>query len=238
MSLNTADVQTTRWSAFPTGAKHHEVWNDFVDAAGPGITSTPIANGTVSHVADLANGVVRLANNGSDDDSGAQLQGSMESIALATSKETWAECRLALSDATQSSLFVGLSVTDASIQHASTDTLAAGLTCTDAIGVYKPDGEATLYGVVRRDSIQASTGSLGSLSDATYHVLGVRVSMTASAGAGTAYFYLDGVLLGQIFSTTMPYSAEEVLALSVAWKSGAAAAKTCDVDYLGALVER
>ena len=228
------------WHQFPSGP-HYYFWEDFDEetSTSPAEWSgTAIASGTAVMTVDELGGVVRLANNGTDDDSGFQIQTDMELFALQASKELRFLSRLKTSDVTQTSFFVGIAITDTTIQHATTDTLAAGLTITDGIGFYKPDGEATIYGVIVRDSVLVATGTLKALTDATYHVLAFKVEMTDTAGKGTVYFYIDGVELGRNSSTTMPYSSEEILTGALSWKSTEAAANTCDVDSIGVVVDR
>lgn len=233
-------VTGSEWYNFPGQPTWFEFWDDFLSEEGvTNFTSTAIASGATAVTVDEKFGVLKFSNNSTDNDSGAQVQSDMEVVSLATGKKTDFMARLYTSDADQTSLFVGISITDTSIQHPTTDTLAAGLTITDGIGFYKPDEEATFYGVIRRDSVQASTGSLGSLADSTYATLSFRVEMDPStAGTGTVYFYKDGVYLGQLTSTTMPYDSEEILAPSMAWKSGDTAAQTAQLDFIGVRQER
>ena len=204
---------------------------------------TPIALGAAAVTTNLTHGVLTLSNNGTDDDSGMQGQATNECFALVTGKECKFTVRVRTSDATQTSWFFGLSITDTTIQHATTDTLAGGLTPTDAVGFYKPDGEATFYLVIIRDSVQVSTGTLGTMSDSTFLTLSFRVMMDAStAGKGSVYAYVNGAVTPDqgtaLSSTTMPYESEEYLAPSFSWKSCEAAANTCDIDRIGVALER
>lgn len=233
-------VTGSEWYNFPGQPTWFEFWDDFLSEEGvTNFTSTAIASGATAVTTDEKFGVLSFANNGTDDNSGAQIQGDMEMVSLATGKKTDFMARFQASDVDASSFFLGLSITDTSIQHATTDTLAGGLTITDGIGFYSPDTEGNIYGVIRRGSVQANTGSLASLADATYATLSFRVEMDAStAGKGTVYFYKDGVLLGSLTSTTMPYDSEEILTPSIAWKTTAASAQTAKADFCGARQER
>jgi hypothetical protein len=236
----------SNWARFPDGPPAYEWWQDFdaettIDATGTtafGMVGTAISSGTGVMTTDEIAGVLRMANSGTTEDSGYQVQSDMEIFGLQASKELRFSARVRMSDATQSSAFTGLAISDTSIQHATTDTLAAGLTVTDGIGFYKPDGELNLYGVVIRDSVLAATGPIAVIANDTYAELAFKVEMTDVAGTGLVVFYKDNLEIGRIRSTTMPYSTEEILAASAAWKSGAAAAQTCDWDYLGVLLER
>lgn len=244
--LSKIDVPS-RWARHPVASKAYELFDDFdaettIDGTGTNASAwvgAAIASGTGVMTVDEAGGVVRFANSGSTDDSGYQIQRDMETIVLQASKEVRFQCRFRQSDATESSFFAGIAITDTTIQHATTDTLAGGLTISDGIGFFKPDGEATIYGVVIRDSVQLSTGAIATLANDTYAELTFTVEMTATAGEGIVKFYVNGVDNNYaIRSLTLPISTEEVHSLSLAWKAGAAAAKTCDVDYIGVLVER
>lgn len=245
MSITQQDTPS-RWLRFPDGPAAHEVFDDFDGEVTISTTDTDaapwagdaIASGTAVMTVDEDFGIVRFANSGSNEDSGYQIQRDIETVALRASKEARFMCRLKASLATESSFFTGLAITDTTIQHATTDTLAGGLTISDGIGFYKPDGEATIYGVVIRDSVQLAVGPLAVLSDATYVVLSYLVDMSATNGQGRVRFFVDKVEKGQIDSSALPYGGEEILAPSFAWKSGSAAAATCDVDYIGVLVER
>ncbi len=235
-----------RWSRWPAVSAVYEYWDDFdgettvstTDTDAFGWAGDAISSGTAVMTVDETGGVLRFANSGTTEDSGYQIQTDMELFSLQASKYTRFAARLRMSDATQSSAYLGLAITDTTLQHATTDTLVAGITFTDGIGFYKPDGELNWYGIVVRDSVQLSVGPLGAGADSTYIVLGFEVQMTETAGTGEVIYYVNGVEKGKLRSTALPYSGEELLAASAAWKSGAAAAQTCDVDYIGVLLER
>ena len=225
---------------FPFKPLWFEAFDDFAEEISGPYVATSIASGTFAKTTDEAYGVAVLSGVATTDDTGYQLQRDMEIFTLLIGKNTDCFARLKLSEATQSSLFMGLAISDTTIQHATTDTVAGGLTISDGVGWYKPDGEATAYGVIMRDSVIANTGAIVTLVDATYVTLAVRVTMDPTTlGKGTAYFYADGAIVGALNSLTMPYSAEEVLTPSVSFKSGSATGTmTCTVDFLGARQER
>jgi hypothetical protein len=235
----------SQFARYPDGPVY-QFWDDFdreitVSATATdafGWVGSAISSGTAVMTTDEIGGVVRLANATTTDDSGYQIQSDMEVFGFQASKELRFLARLKMSDATEASAFVGLAISDTTIQHATTDTLAGGLTITDGVGFYKPDGSADVYGVVIRDSVQLAVGPLAAMVAAVYSRLAIKVEMTDGAGTGEVTFYVDGNEKGKIRSTTMPYATEEILAASVAWKSGTTAAQTCDVDYIGVVVER
>jgi hypothetical protein len=235
-----------RWARFPEGAVAFEWFEDFdrettvdsTDTTAFGMAGDAISSGTGVMTTDEMCGVFRMANASTTDDSGYQIQSDMEIFGLQASKELRFMTRVRMSDATQSSMFTGIAITDTTIQHATTDTLAGGLTFTDGFGFYKGDASADVYGVLIRDSVQLAVGPLVAMVNDVYSRLAIKVEMTDTAGSGEVVFYVDGLEKGRIRSTTMPYATEEILAATAAWKAGAGANQTCDWDYLGVLVER
>ena len=235
------------------GAWDRSVWfyffDDFMDeyaltsnlpvAASSPWVGTALSSGTFAMSTDAKGGVCVLSGAGTTDNSGAQIQQDMEVWSLEAGKEVWFTARLKASDATQSEVFVGLAITDTTLLDA-TGTLAAGMTHSDSVGFYKPDGETNWYGVVRRDSVQANTGAIGTSADDTYILLEARVVMDpTTAGKGRVTYFVNGAEVGRIDSTTLPYDSEEFLALSVAMNSGDnSGTKTVTVDFIGAAQQR
>ena len=239
-----------RWESFPAGPDFYEFWEDFDDEYAlssnlPVATSSPwvgtaLNTGTFAQTTDEKFGVAVFSGAGTTDNSGAQIQGDMEDVSLVTSKTTRFLVRFKLSDSTQSEFFAGLGITDTTFLDG-TGTLAAGLTHTDSVGFYKPDGEQNVYLVVRRDSVNVAAQSVTAISDATYVVLGFEVAMSSTAGTGTVRVSVDGnwVASAGTFSTVMPYDTEEVLTPTISFLSGdATGTKTATVDYIGVLQER
>lgn len=229
-----------RFANFPNAPTWYEFWRDFdneqdIDA----FTGTALASGTGAVTVDAAYGVYRIANNASDDNSGFQIQGDMETFTLLQGKQTDFTCRATLSVVDESEFYCGLSITDTTIIDGG-GTLAIGdLTPSDQVGFYKPDGSANIYGTITRDSVLSATGALGTLTAATAVTLSFSVVMDPNtAGKGYVIYYINGVPVGRLDSTTMPYSAEEVLTPSVAYNSGTTSAQTCDIDFVGARQQR
>lgn len=202
---------------------------------------TALAAGTFAQP-DGAFGVATLSGAATTDNSGLQLQTDREFVALRQGKVCEFVGNFKLSDATESELLFAIAVRDTTLLDG-TGTLAAGLTHSDGIGFYKPDGENNIYGYIRRDNVQANTGALASIADNTWTVLAVRIEMDPSvAGKGYVTFYKDGNVLGggaNLTSTTMPYEAEEDLAVSIAFLSGNnSGTKVCSVRSLIVAQER
>lgn len=211
--------------------------NQPVAASSPWV-GTALNSGTFAQATDESFAVAVLSGAATTDNSGTQIQGDMETFALVLGKETRFKTRLKLSDGTEDEVFAGLAITDTTLCDG-TGTLAGGLTHTDSVGIYKPDGGTNVYGVIRRDSVQLST-DLGAFTMTDYNRFEVVVQMDATtAGKGYALFYVNGVLKGRLDSTTMPYSAEEILTPSLAFNSGNnTGTKTCTVDYIAARQQR
>lgn len=202
---------------------------------------TAIASGTFSQP-DGVFGVATLSGAASTDNSGVQLQTDREFVALRQGKTCELVAAFRLSDAVESELLFGVAVRDTSLLDG-TGSLAAGLTHSDGVGIYKPDGESNIYGYIRRDNVQANTGALASIANDTWVTLAIRIEMDVStAGKGYVTFFKDGSVLGggaNLSSTTMPYDAEEDMAVSVAFLSGNnSGTKTCSVRSIIVAQER
>ena len=225
-------------------------WDDFTDEYGltsdlPTASSSPwvgtaASSGTFAMSTDAKGGVAVFSSANNGDNSGAQIQQDMEVWTLEAGKEVWFTARLKMSDVTQAEAFVGIAITDTSVLDGG-GSLASGVTVTDGFGFYKPDGETNWYGVLRRDSVQVTTGTLATAVADTYIMFEARVVMDPStAGKGRVYYFIDGAEVARLDSTTMPYSAEEVLAGTVAFLSAEAngGVKTLTLDFFGAAQQR
>jgi len=239
-----------QWQSFPAGPDFFDFWEDWADeytgqttsaAAGNRWIHTLLSSGTFAQTTDEKFGVAVLSGAATTDNSGAQIQADMETCSLVTSKTTRFIVRLKLSDATQDEFFAGLAITDTTLLDG-TGTLAAGLTHTDSVGFYKPDGATDVYCVVRRDSVNVVSFSVGSVAADTYAVFAFEVVMSSTAGTGQIRAAKDGNWVTQAgggYSTVMPYDSEEILAPSLAFNTGDnVGTKTLTVDYLGVLQER
>lgn len=214
-------------------------WCEFDNEESPNpFTGTALSSGTIAVTTDEEYGVATLSGAATTDNSGYQLQSDMEAFAIVTGKEAGITCRVKLSDGTQDELFVGASITDTTMLDG-TGTLAGGMTMTDSFGFYKPDGSTLTYGTIRRDSVQLATGGVA-VDFTSYKILDIKVQPSGTtAGSGKITFYVDGVMLGSLDSTTLPYSGEEILALALAFVTGDnTGTKTCKPDYIGAFIER
>lgn len=202
--------------------------------------ATLAASGTAA-VLDTAGsahyGVARLSGAATTDNSGANIHQDAETIALVTGKTTLFTARFQLNEttstngATESDFFAGIALQD---------TAWFSGEPTDGIYFRKNEGDAYLDCVVVRDDVEVGLSlAVATLATGTWYTLEIVVDMEATAGAGTAYFYLNGTLVGTLYSATMPYSAEEGLAMTAEFITGDnTGTKWCDVDYIGAWVQR
>lgn len=243
-------IQTANFNNFPLGPDWFVFWEDFNDeyalasnepvaASSPWI-GTALSSGTFAQSTDEKFGVAVLSGAATTDNTGSQIQGDMEFIALVAGKRTRFMTRLKLSDATQDEVLAAIAITDTTLIDG-TGTMAGGLSHTDSLGAYKPDGSTDIFFYVRRDSVNTNIGPFSSkIVAATYAVIAFEVEMDpVVAGRGKMSCYIDGTQVGVITSDTFPYESEEVLTPSIAFVTGdALLTKTCTVDYIGVAQER
>jgi len=144
---------------------------------------------------------------------GAQLQYA-ESFYLDDDSNIAFGARVALLDADQMDVFVGLSITDTSI-------LASAPS--DNIGFVVADASANINYIVNKNTAGANVDTGSDAADATY----VRLECLIT-GEDTAKFYVDGVLKA---TATSGFPNDEVLAPSIAVLTGEAVANTLSVDW-------
>lgn len=233
---------------FPAAPSWAVFWRDFDNENdADAFSGTALNSGTLAVTTDRKHGWFRFSGAATTDNSGYQYQADMETISLNLGKKVLAMFRCMLSETTstngaaQSEVYCGLAITDITLLDG-TGTLAGGLTHTDSIGIYKPDGEATCYGVIVRDSVRV--GTVGpfptSFVDDVAMEFAIEVVMdSVTAGKGIVTFYQNGAVVGQLESTTLPYDSEEILTPSFAYNTGDnTGTKFCDLDYVGVAQER
>lgn len=170
---------------------------------------------TTAAIKDAAGGRLRIEAAGNEDD-GAQGQMVGEIIKLASGKPVWIDFKISLDEATQSDMFVGLSITDTTI-------LASAPS--DYIGFRKDDGDANIDFVAIKDTTATNVTAITTISAATDIVLGIYFD-----GAGTATPYYNGTK-GTAITTNIPD--DEELRISLAYLNGAAqSAKGLECDYI------
>lgn len=176
-----------------------------------GWTQTAVGSATVS-VDDAAGGILKIVNSSADNDS-VEIQNNGEYFKLVAGKPIWFEARVKASDATQSDLFVGLIITDTTINGGVSD------------GVYfrKDDGDANIDFCTEKNATETNTDTGADLAADTWVKLGFFFD-----GAGSVMAYVDGVLKA---THTTNVCDDEELAVSFAFQNGEAVAKTGYIDY-------
>jgi len=175
-------------------------------------------SGEVLGVADgSVGGWLTCSTNDADNDMNS-LQVNGESFQLASGKPLYFETKLYVNDIDTQDLFVGLSITDATI-------IAGG---TDMVGFRIPDGTSSqnLTCLTEKNSSETVTDS------------GIAVTASLATakklafffdGDGTVVFYIDDE---QVASHTLTIPDDEALTPSLEIRNASAAASTLYVDYV------
>jgi len=236
---------TNRVKANPLGmmgqldpTKYYTFFDDFdtwvTDTSGVAkytITTTEGGSGDATEaLADAANGVLVITNDGADNDCD-WLQKIGENFLLASGKKLFFKARFKVSDATQSDWVMGLQVTDTT----PLDTGGDGVS--DAIFFQKDDGDTNIdFYMQKTTSAQVTnTAVTTAAADDTYMTLGFYFD-----GARYVDLYKDDVKVytadfGATLATNLP---DTELTVSFGIQNGAAAAKVLSVDYIFAAQER
>ncbi len=225
---------------FPNSPDYYGYWIDFNSELEIGHATnstvglfTAISSGTNAIIDTPAGGWMRIANNGTSEDSGGNWQVSAANIALAASGGKIIEfmSRHTISDVDQCDFQSGLSVLDASwFASAPTDGFYFSLA----------DGAATLDFTVRAASATVlSKVAVATVTDATAFRLAIRITPSGTTGiASRIEAWVDGTLVVDEAVNTVAPLATIMMTSGLAWQSGAAAAQTCDTDYIGVRVKR
>lgn len=161
---------------------------------------------------DAAGGVLKIVNDAADDDS-VELQWNAEQFKLIAGKPLWFETRIKTPDAANCDFLIGLATTDT--------TLITGTN--DAVAFRKDNGDYQIDLVTKKDGTTTLSANAATLSNA-YINLGFVWD-----GVDTVRFFVNGVEVG---SSSTNIVDDEELAVSIAFRNGAAAAKTIYVDYV------
>lgn len=162
---------------------------------------------------NVAGGVLLITTDTAEND-GPQYQQSGEAWKLVQSKPLWFEARLAVGDATETDIVVGLCITDAS--------LIAGMT--DGVYFLKDDGDRNIDYHCEIGSSD-TTGDTGvDLVADTYKRYGIYWD-----GDDTVEYWLDAVLVGSSTSN-VPY--DQTLAISFGILDGSGGGKTLSMDNI------
>jgi len=180
---------------------------------------TVTATGTSPVTPSVIPGAVALITTPATDFTGDNIQALGTQYKLVANKPLYFGAKIAISDATQSDLLVGLCGTDttltaASVAHA-LDIGAGGVLFS------KLDAVTAINFKTFTATAENNTASVGAI-DTDPHVYEIYWDGSA------LHFYFDGVLKG-CFTTTVT---AEVLTPSLAFRAGEAAAKTCTLHWM------
>ena len=163
---------------------------------------------------DASGGALLLTTDAADND-GINLQMKNESFLPSATKSLYFGCKITLSEATQSDIFIGLSVLNT--------TILGSLPV--RIGFRSVDASASI-GFESEGSTELTIEGVGTLVDAT----AITLEVLWDAAAGEVRYYVDGVLKGSnALGTALP-NAE--MAFAVHFLTGAASVETCAIDWV------
>ena len=222
---NVADDKSLGSYTYPDPTKNYTFFDDFFNYTAGDWTITETGSGTRA-VGNIAGGVLVITNAAADNDynylqySGNTSAATVEQFKFVAGKPAWFAARVAVNDATESDLFVGLYVTD-------TDPITA---IVDGVYFHKADGSTTVNLIQTKDSTPTTTAA-GTMADATYHKLAWYYD-----GFSEMKVFFDDVLVATAVTTNIPD--DEELSMSMAIQNGEAVAKSLSVDYLFASFER
>jgi hypothetical protein len=180
-------------------------WTTTLVEAGDGDTTLALVQGS-----DL--GELLITTDGSEND-GANLQVTGEAFKLASGKPCYFGCRWKTGEATQSDIFVGLSITNTNI--------LGGVS--DSIGFRKVDGSTTMNALLEKDATETTATALTVVAN-TYYTTEFFFDGT------NVDFFVDGVQLTRPAMTNLPD--DEYLTPSIHFLSGNAAAETMTIDWI------
>ena len=185
--------------------------------AGPEWTVTRVeGGGGESTIAgnDGSGGYLRITTDAAEND-GINAQLVNESFKFKTTNYLYfGAFGVAISDVTQSDFFLGLAITD-------TDILGG---VTDRVGFESLDGATALKAMLEKDSTETLSASLATLVDAT----AVDLEFFWDGPNSRIEFFVNGASASVPAVTNLPD--DEDLRLTWQFLTGAAAAKTMDVD--------
>jgi len=216
--------------------KFQVYFNDFFDydANFWVVTSTEAGSGSATEtiVDATERGVLQLLCDDADNDNtfmqfaGNSGGAASEHWKFNSGKRFVFKCRVSMDDVDQTSMFIGLHITD------TTPGLGGG-SVSDGVMFFVDDNDAdgTVGLRVRKDDTQTVTSSIATMVDAT------MIIFTLIYDGGTVLqHYVDDVLVGTSVTTNLPD--DEELAISFGVQNGEAAANRLKIDYIHVVSER
>ena len=161
---------------------------------------------------DLPGGAILITTDDAEND-GVNLQLAGESFSMAATNQLYFGIRFQASEATNSDIFVGLSVTD-------TDALGGVDT---ACYFEKLDAAATINTVTEKDTTETTTSAVATFVVDTWTIWEFFYDGTS------VYFYIDGTLEA---THTLNIPNDEEMTPTIHFLTGAMAAETMTVDWV------
>ena len=196
---------------------------DFVNLPVDDTTGDPLAwtttvveagSGTTTFASTDASGGKAIITTAGNEDDGGNYQLNGESFETTSDQDLYFGTKLAINDADNTDIIVGLAVTDT--------TLLGGLA--DGIYFESVDGSASISTVTEASSTETQNDSAGTLVDATE----IELEFYYDGTAGNVEFYIDGKLVNT-HTTNIPSTQMRV---SVHFLTGEATANTCTIDWI------
>ena len=199
--------------------------NDFFTYTATDWTVTSVDGGSdsgeVIQATSSAGGALIVTTNDADDDS-EELQLKGEAFKLSTSKRAYFSTRFKLSDATQSDMLIGLTITDTTAIDA----------VSDGVFFSKDDGDTNLDFRVEKDGTETATAAVAKVADDTF----ITATFFIDPDRDAVYYSINNAEPVKVVNTNLPD--DEELTITIAIQAGAAAAKSLVVDYITAIIER
>ena len=208
--------------------KYYSYVNDFFTytAGDWTITTTEAGTGSATEALTSAAGGALLVTNAAGDNDLDFFNLNGESFKYSSTKNMFFKARFKVSDATQSDVVMGLTITD-----------TTPLDTTDGIFFLKDDGDTNLDFHIEKDNAATSNTAISTLADDTFITVAFHYNPNGNAGSGSVSLFVDDSKVAeQTTLTNIPDDEELTIAFGI--QNGEAVAKTMTIDYIIAAVER
>lgn len=186
------------------------------------ITTTEAGTGSATEaLTSQAGGALLVTNAAGDNDLDFfNLKG--ESFKYVSTKRMFFKAKFKVSDATQSDVVMGLTITD-----------TTPLDTTDGIFFQKDDGDTNIDFNIEKNNSATSNTAIGTLADDTF----ITVAFAYDPNTSSFSIFMDDAKVGeQTTLTNVPDDEELTIAFGI--QNGEAAAKTMTIDYIICAIER
>lgn len=226
--------------------KHNAVvvFDDFTDETAlststSGWIITNLSSGTGVTSTDIIGGALILANDGTNDDSGSQVQWDTESFKIQASKDISFAVKFNLPTPDQAHFFAGLGITDTSYLSGLDTSFPAALANTAGLGFYVADASATMYLVaINGASTLVGTLAIMTLVASTEYTAEFVMRGGTTAGDGTIEVYINGLWITTTRFTGMSTTEMAPTLAYVSGAAGTAAAQCANIDWVACAAER